>query len=140
MLFGEYQHSIDAKGRVNFPSKLREGLGTTFMICKGLSDPCLFVYSMEGFEEFRKKLDELPMEQSKKIKRVVFAGACEAEPDKQGRIVIPASLRAYANLSKDVMVIGASDRAEIWDKDQWEKCCEEITPEFIAQATKHLNI
>ena len=140
MLFGEYQHSIDAKGRVNFPSKLREELGTTFMICKGLGDPCLFVYSMESFAELQQKLDELPMAQSKPLKRFIFAGACEAEPDKQGRIIIPAALRSYANLTKDVVVIGASSRAEIWDKDLWDKCSEEITPDFVAQAVQGLNI
>ena len=140
MLFGEYQHSIDAKGRVNFPSKLREGLGTTFMICKGLGDPCLFVYSMEGFEEFQRQLNELPMEESKKIKRFVFAGACEAEPDKQGRIVIPASLRAYASLTKDVMVIGASGRAEIWDKEKWDAQQNNMDMAAMLEAMQQLGI
>ncbi|MEG1869779.1 MAG: division/cell wall cluster transcriptional repressor MraZ [Oscillospiraceae bacterium] len=139
MLFGEYQHSVDAKGRVNFPSRLREELGEKFMVCKGLGDRCLFVYSMEEFEKLKNKLEELPMAKSKQLKRFIFAGATDAEPDKQGRIIIPAVLRNYAEIKKDVVIIGASTRAEIWDKELWEQCNDSITAEMIENVMEELN-
>ena len=110
MLIGEYQHTLDPKGRVNFPARLRESLGSTFIITKGL-DNCLYVYSMEEWKVLEDKIRALPMSKSRNLQRFFFAGAAEAEPDKQGRVLIPAHLREYAGLTKDVTVIGASVRA-----------------------------
>lgn len=96
MLIGEYQHSLDTKGRVNFPAKLREDLGETFILSKGLGDPCLFVYSQQEWDKLTEKLNSLPLSKARALQRFLFAGATQVQPDKQGRILIPqicASMR-----------------------------------------------
>ncbi|MBR4888676.1 MAG: division/cell wall cluster transcriptional repressor MraZ [Clostridia bacterium] len=118
MLMGEYNYSLDTKGRVTIPQKFRDDLGDRFYITKGL-DGCLFVLSEQQWNGFVAKLGELPLSKARNLQRFFFAGACEAEPDKQGRVLIPQSLRDYAGLTKDVAVIGAAVRAEIWDSDRW---------------------
>ena len=117
MFFGEYEHSIDAKGRLIIPAKLRDALGANFMVTKGL-DGCLSVYPMEQWAEFEAKLQALPMNQSsaRAFARFFFSGATEGELDKQGRVMLPPNLREYASLTKDVVITGAGNRLEIWDK------------------------
>ena len=126
MLSGEYGYSIDAKGRLNFPTKLREDLGEHFVITKGFDDKCLLVYSLEEWKSFEDKVKALPMSKARNLQRFFFASAAEVEPDKQGRIVIPAVLRDYALLEKDVMIIGASTHCEIWSKQRWDEICSEL--------------
>ena len=138
MLIGEYSHNIDAKGRLNFPAKLREDLGQRFIVTKGLDD-CLFVYSLEEWERLEQKIKELPMSKACTIQRYLFSGAWEVEPDKQGRILIPANLREFAGLEKDVLVIGASNRAEIWNRSRWENACGDLNSDAIAQAMDELG-
>ena len=138
MLIGEFSPSIDAKGRLHFPAKLREDLGERFIVTKGL-DNCLFVYSPEGWAQLVPKIKALPMSRSRMLHRFFFAGAVELEPDKQGRILIPANLREYAGIEKDVMIIGASTRAEIWDLASWNASCEELTSDSVAQAMDELG-
>lgn len=130
MLIGEFQHTLDAKGRVNFPAKLREELGERFFITKGL-DGCLFVYPQKEWDGLAEKIQALPLSQSKNIQRFFFGGASEAEPDKQGRVMIPANLRSFAGLEKDVVIVGTNGRAEIWDKGKWDAFSESITDESI---------
>ena len=125
-------------GRVNFPARLRESLGSTFIITKGL-DNCLYVYSMEEWKVLEDKIRALPMSKSRNLQRFFFAGAAEAEPDKQGRVLIPAHLREYAGLTKDVTVIGASVRAEIWDSERYQSSCEELTSDSIAESMDELG-
>ena len=132
MLIGEYQHSLDTKGRVNFPAKLREDLGETFILSKGLGDPCLFVYSQQEWDKLTEKLNSLPLTKARALQRFLFA-------DKQGRILIPQNLRQYAGLQKDLVIVGASNRAEIWDQDQWEQMCNEVTSDMIAQTMDELD-
>ncbi len=119
---GEYQHTIDLKGRVIVPSKLREGLGEKFIVTKGF-DKCLFVFSLEGWEKFLESLKGLPMSNTdaRTFMRFFFAGACECTVDKQGRILLPQNLREYGELEKEICVIGVATRVEIWDKKKWEK-------------------
>ena len=100
MLIGEYQHSLDTKGRVNFPAKLREDLGESFILSKGLGDECLFVYSEEEWNKLTEKLNSLPLSKARALQRFLFAGATQVQPDKQGRILIPQNLRDYAGLQK----------------------------------------
>lgn len=121
LFYGEYQHSVDPKGRVIMPAKLREALGEKFMVTRGL-DSCLFAYSQDGWGDLEKKLKELPLNDlnSRAVARFFFSGATECEVDKQGRILIPQSLREYACLEKDVIIAGVSDKVEIWDKDKWQ--------------------
>lgn len=138
MLIGEYQHTLDTKGRVNFPIKLRESLGDSFIITKGL-DNCLFVYSQEEWVSLKAKLDALPMSKSRSLQLFFFAGATEVEADKQGRVLIPQVLREYAGLDKDIAIIGASVRAEIWDVQRYVAECAKITPESIAEAMDDLG-
>ena len=114
---GEYQHNIDAKGRLIFPIKLREALGEHFVIFKGL-DNCINVYSQEKWAAFEQQLAALPSK-ARKVQRF-FSANFECEPDAQGRILIPQTLREYAGLRKDVTVIGMIDHVEIWDSAAWK--------------------
>lgn len=138
MLTGQYAHSLDTKGRVNFPSRLREELGMRFIITRGL-DNCLFVYSMEEWERLAAKLKELPISKSAPLNRFFFAGAAEVEPDKQGRVLLPAHLREFAGLDKDIVIAGVSNRAEIWDAARWEETNLQLTSESIALAMDELG-
>lgn len=122
MFYGEYQHTIDPKGRVIVPSKFRTSLGERFILTKGL-DNCLFAYSSEEWSNLEAKLKSLPFT-NKDVRafiRFFFSGATECEVDKQGRILIPSNLREYAGLTKDIVVIGVSTRVEIWDRDKWNE-------------------
>ncbi|MEG0570689.1 MAG: division/cell wall cluster transcriptional repressor MraZ [Oscillospiraceae bacterium] len=139
MLIGEYEYSIDVKGRINFPVKLREDVGSRFIIAKGLGDNCLFVYSFEEWKNTEQKIKSLPLSKARNMQRFFFASACEVEPDKQGRIVIPANLREYANLQKDVMIIGASSHCEIWSLENWNNICKELSTQTIAEAMEELG-
>ena len=114
---GQYQHSIDAKGRVFIPAKLREELGETFYVTMGM-DSCLSVYSDASWAKFTEKFESLPYTKTKAM-RPLFANAAKCEPDSQGRILLPQKLRAYAGLDKDVVIIGVSNRAEIWNAGRW---------------------
>ena len=105
---GQYQHSIDAKGRVFIPAKLREELGETFYVTMGM-DSCLSVYSDASWAKFTEKFESLPYTKTKAM-RPLFANAAKCEPDSQGRILLPQKLRAYAGLDKDVVIIGVSNR------------------------------
>ncbi len=122
MLLGEYRHNLDVKGRVSVPSKFRDDLGQSFVITKGL-DSCLFVYSKTEWQIFEEKLNTLPMtnQEARAFKRFFFSGATECEVDKQGRVNIPQNLREYADLQKDVVIVGLSNRAEIWNNENWDK-------------------
>lgn len=126
MLLGEYEHSIDTKGRIAMPAKLREGLGGKFIITKGL-DGCLFVYAMDEWQRVEQKLASLPMSRktARDFTRFLFGGACEGECDKQGRVLLPACLRRYAGLERDAVIVGVGSRAEIWDAAKWQQYNEE---------------
>ena len=114
MFMGEYNHTIDAKGRLIVPSKFREILGDVFVVTKGL-DGCLFVYDNEEWKRFEEKLRSLPItnKEARQFVRFFLAGATEAEVDKQGRILIPNVLREFAALTKDVVLVGVGSRIEI---------------------------
>ena len=125
---GTYEHSIDAKGRLFIPAKLREELGVTFDLAMGV-DECLAIYPQETWNRFTEKFASLPMSQSAAM-RPLFANASKCELDSQGRIVIPQKLRKYAGLEKDAVIIGVNDRAEIWSAETWNaREEEEMTPE-----------
>lgn len=138
MLTGTYEHNVDSKGRIFMPIKLRSDLGSKFVVSKGL-DGCLFVYSMQEWQRLEESIRALPFSQSRNIQRFLFASAEAVEPDSQGRICIPKILREYAGLEKNATIIGASTRAEIWDKSRWEGECENITPDAIAEIMEKLN-
>ncbi|KAA0548034.1 division/cell wall cluster transcriptional repressor MraZ [Bacillus sp. BGMRC 2118] len=121
MFMGEYHHNIDTKGRIIVPSKFRDDLGTTFIVTRGL-DKCLFGYPLDEWKILEEKLKALPLtkKDARSFTRFFFAGAIECEVDKQGRINISAPLLQYAGLEKECVVIGVSNRIEIWSKDSWE--------------------
>lgn len=126
MFMGEYQHTIDSKGRLFIPARFREGLGERFVLTKGL-DGCLFAYPPQEWINLENKMRALPFTRSdvRAFVRFFFAGASECEVDKQGRVLIPANLRKHAALEKDVVIIGVSSRVEIWALEQWEKYNQE---------------
>lgn len=128
---GEYQHSIDAKGRLIIPSKFREQLGSTFVITRGL-DNCLFGYPMNEWRKLEEKLKELPMtkKDARAFARFFFSGATEVEIDKQGRINIPTTLSTYAQLEKECVILGVSSKIEVWSKNAWEAYFNEAEESF----------
>ncbi|MGE7090012.1 division/cell wall cluster transcriptional repressor MraZ [Lysinibacillus sp. NPDC048646] len=139
MFMGEYQHSVDAKGRLIVPAKFREALGETFVVTRGL-DNCLFGYPMDEWRKLEEKLKGLPMtkKDTRAFARFFFSGATEVEIDKQGRINIPSTLVQHAHLVKECVVLGVSNRIEIWAKDAWEtyfneseQCFNEIAENMI---------
>lgn len=139
MLIGEYQHNIDPKGRVIVPVKFREDLGECFYVTKGL-DGCLFVLSSSEWQRLQDRISALPISKSRGLQRFFFSGAAEVETDKQGRILLPQHLREHAGLEKDVTVIGASSRAEIWDSKRWNSFNSDLTEESIAEAMDLLEL
>lgn len=141
MLIGEYEHSLDAKGRLIMPAKLRQDMGEKFIVTKGL-DGCLFAFSQNEWLNFETKLKTLPLsdKNARNFVRFFLSGATECELDKQGRFLIPANLRNAASLIKEAIVIGVGTRLEIWNKETWEKCDEDISADEIAENMANLGI
>lgn len=135
---GEYQHTLDAKGRLFIPAKLREQLGDGFVVTKGL-DGCLFLYPQKAWDELEQKIRQLPMSKSRGLQRFFLSSAADVTVDRQGRIVIPTTLRSYANLERDVVVIGVGERAELWDARRWNAYTDDLDCESIAQAMEELG-
>lgn len=131
MFMGEYHHSIDNKGRMIVPSKFRDDLGEMFIITRGL-DQCLFGYPLSEWAQIEEKLKGLPLtkKDARAFTRFFFSGATESELDKQGRINIPAPLLQYAKLEKECVVLGVSNRIEIWSKQIWEDYFSESEESF----------
>ncbi len=140
MFMGEYQHSVDTKGRLIVPARLREGLGDRFIATKGL-ETCLFVFPPKEWEAFGEKLRSLPLASgaARAFTRLFFSGATECEVDPQGRILLPANLRQYADIDRDVVVVGVSSRVEIWSKPKWEEYCQKAEQSFEETAEKLLD-
>ncbi len=140
MLYGGYDHNIDKKGRLAIPSKLREELGSSFMICRGIfGKRCICAYPTEQWEKLVAKIGELPMAKSSAVKRFLYDGAFNVEFDAQGRILLPAALRDYAELFEEAHIIGVDTNLEIWNKDLWAKENAEYTPESIASMVNELE-
>ncbi len=127
MYKGKYNHTIDAKGRLIIPSKFRDALGDEFVISMGM-DGCLFAFDEQGWQSFEQSLNDMPMNKKdiRNLTRFFLAGAADVEVDKQGRILIPAELREFAGLEKDVTLIGVGARIEIWSKERWEAESSEL--------------
>ena len=122
MFIGEFMHALDAKGRLFIPARFREGLGERFIVTKGL-DRCLFGFPLAEWGKLEKRLYRLPFAKAdaRAFARLFFSGAAELEVDKQGRVLIPANLREYAGLVKDVVILGVSTRVEFWAQEEWER-------------------
>ena len=141
MLIGEYEHTIDAKGRLSMPSKLRRDMGEAFIVTKGL-DGCLFAFSQDEWKNFETKLKALPLsdKNARNFVRFFLAGATECEIDKQGRFLIPSNLREAGKLEKEAVIIGVGTRLEIWNKEVWVSKDEEISADEIAENMTMLGI
>lgn len=143
MLIGEYEHSLDAKGRLIMPSKLRDDMDDKFVITKGL-DGCLFGFSQTEWENFETKLKALPLtnKNARDFVRFFLSGAMECELDKQGRFLIPNNLRTVATLEKEVVIVGVGTRIEIWNKEKWTtyNSEENISADDIAENMEMLGI
>ena len=143
MFMGEYSHTIDTKGRLIIPSRFREELGETFVVTKGL-DGCLFVFSDEEWKAFEIKLKSLPLtnQNARQFARFFVAGATPCELDKQGRILLPATLREFAGLEKDVVLTGMLNRIEIWSKDKWNEnnSLDDVAMDEIAEQMTDLGL
>ncbi|MCI8591207.1 MAG: division/cell wall cluster transcriptional repressor MraZ [Lachnospiraceae bacterium] len=141
MFMGEYSHSIDAKGRLIIPSKFREQLGEEFVLTKGL-DGCLSIYPMNEWQAFEEKLKALPLtnKNARTFSRFFVAGATSCELDRQGRVLIPATLREFAGLEKDVVLTGNITRIEIWSKAKWEENSNYDDMDAIAESMQDMGI
>ena len=141
MLMGEYNHSLDAKGRFIVPAKLREQLGERFVISKGL-DGCLFAFPPGEWAKRKAKIQDLPLTnmRARKFARHILAGASEMELDKQGRVLLPLNLREAAKLEKDIVLCGVGSRMEIWDKDTWQSYSLYDDMEEVAENMADLGI
>ena len=134
---------LDVKGRLIMPAKLREDMGEKFIITKGL-DGCLFGFSQTEWSNFEEKLKTLPLtnKNARDFVRFFLSGAIECEIDKQGRFLIASNLREYANMEKDVVIIGVGTRLEIWNRDKWKNYTsdENISADEIAENMTMLGI
>ena len=141
MFMGEYNHTIDTKGRVIVPSKFRETLGDEFVVTKGL-DGCLFVYDNQEWTAFEEKLKALTItnKDARAFVRFFLAGAAGVEVDKQGRILLPVSLREFAALERDVVLIGVGSRIEIWSRERWEDTASFDDMDTIAEHMAELGL
>lgn len=143
MFIGEYNHTIDIKGRVSVPAKFRETLGNASIITKGL-DNCLFIYPQDEWIILEKKLKQLPMtnKDARAFVRFFFAGASECELDNQGRIRIPNNLRGHAKLGKEAVIIGVATRIEIWSQEEWKQYNENsnLSYDEIASRMEEMGI
>ena len=141
MFMGEFQHTVDSKGRLAIPSKFREELGENFIITRGL-DGCIFVYPMNEWSNMEGKLKSLPLTKAdaRAFVRFFFSGATECEVDKQGRILLPQNLRDHAGIDKEAVIIGVSTRVEVWAKEKWQDYSNEAGESFEDIAEKIVDL
>lgn len=143
MFIGEYQHSLDEKGRISVPAKFRKELNHGVVVTRGL-DRCLFVYPREEWQLLAEKLARLPISQKKSraFSRLMLAGAWDVKLDAQGRVQLPQYLRDYASLGSRAVIVGLYNRLEIWDESSWNnyKRLTEEDSEDIAEAMSELGV
>ncbi len=138
MLYGEYNCTVDEKGRLSFPAKLREGMGEVFWVTRWL-DGCLVAFPQDEWENIAKLFEEQSLVKSRKLKRQMYAGASEVKPDKQGRVLLAPVLRAAVDLGREAVVIGVGRYAEIWDAAAWQAENEEFDGESMQTAMEELG-
>ena len=132
MFMGQYDYGVDAKGRLNFPAKFRDGMGETFIVTRWL-DHCLAAFPPEELEKVAQRIAEKGMVKGRNVSRMLYSSAVEVTPDKQGRIQLPAKLREYAGLDHDVTIIGSRSFAEIWNTEAWNASQETSDEDFTAE-------
>jgi len=141
VFLGEYEHSLDVKGRLAIPARFRALLGEGAVITRGF-DPCLIIYPPDVWRTFAERLDSLSVAQmaARSIQRFVFSGATECEFDRQGRVLVPAFLRGYAGLSESAVVVGQYSRIEIWDNRRWQEISAQTESGAIAEQLASLGL
>ena len=139
MLTGEFYPTIDTNGRLAFPSKLREELGERFTITRWIED-CLVAFSEAEWNDICEKIKAKPYSETIEIRRYLFSKACTVEPDKQGRVSIPQTLRDNTGITDEVVIVGNMDRAEIWAKEKWMNEQSKTTSDIFAAKLKELGI
>lgn len=140
MFIGEFQHSVDAKGRLALPARFRSLLEKGCVVTRG-TDACLDVYPRDAWQKIAEKIAALPASQAnaRTYARLKLAGAVDVEPDKQGRVLVPDFLRKYAGIGKEAVVAGLFDHLEIWDRDAWEKSRKNAEAS-ASQIAEHLGV
>ncbi len=145
MFYGQYDHSLDRKGRIIIPSKLRqvliESFSEKFMATRGL-EQCVFLFPIEQWRNLEEKTKTLPFmtgSHARAFTRLLFSGAIECSMDKQGRILLPQNLREYAGIKKDVVITGVSDHMELWSREKWTKYLEKEGRTFEETAEKLMD-
>jgi MraZ protein len=135
MFLGEYEHTVDDKGRMAIPAKFRAGLAEGLVVTRGF-DQNLLLYPMAIWRELAARINALPMSQpaTRNLRRLLFSGAADVELDKQGRILLPANLREYAGITADSVVTGMDSFIEIWSKDRWQAVIDSFPLEGAAIA------
>lgn len=138
MLMGEYNYSMDSKGRLNFPAKFREQMGSEFVVTRWL-DECLVAFPQSEWQRIADNLRSRSMVKTRDIQRFLFSAAEEVTPDKQGRILLGPALRAHAKLEKEVTVIGVGNYAEIWNTAAWNRKQQSLVEDDVAAAMEELE-
>ncbi|MDD5115507.1 MAG: division/cell wall cluster transcriptional repressor MraZ [Candidatus Omnitrophica bacterium] len=145
MFYGEFEHSIDRKGRLILPARFRETAKNQFIekffVTRGL-DKCLFMFSEEEWRSQENKFKTMPFtrQQSRTFNRLLFSGAVEIQPDKQGRVLLPQYLKEFADIKKDVIIVGVSNRIEIWSRDAWRDFYANSRQSFEEIAEKLMDV
>ena len=139
MLTGKYSHSIDAKNRLIIPSKIKEQLGDTITILRG-SDKCLTLYSAEEWENYARKISELPKTQVRALTRYLYSNSIEVQPDSQGRVMLPAEMVKYAEITKNIITVGCGKYAEIWSEEVWNEQNLDEAPEDFTSMLLQLGL
>lgn len=138
-MIGQFKATLDVKGRINFPVKLREEFGTSFIIAKTIDAACIKIYTLTDWKELVERIKSMPQVKTASIQRFLFGSAFEVEADKQGRFVIPAPLREYAEIEAEAVIVGLEGRAEIWSRANWDKI-NEIKTESIVDVAMELGL
>ncbi|NLK86064.1 MAG: division/cell wall cluster transcriptional repressor MraZ [Clostridiaceae bacterium] len=143
MFYGEFQHTVDPKGRIIIPAAFRDELKSKFMVTKGL-EGCLFIFSMPKWDSLVEKIETLPLSNNKarEFSRFFFSSAAQCELDKHSRILVPQDLRSHAGLEKDISIVGVGNRVEVWNKDRWKEYMdgESLSPESLSDTFALLGI
>ncbi len=140
MLTGEYRHSVDPKKRLFIPAKQREELGPTFMIVRDIRGPRLKVYSMSAWEAYLAPIKQMERKTSELTMRFLHRDAVTAEPDSQGRVLLTQAVMDYAGITKDAVIVGCGDYAEIWAADAYDAAMTEEDPAAICAALEALGL
>lgn len=140
MLVGRYDQNIDAKGRVNIPSKFRSSLGETFIVAVG-DEKCVNIYPLSEWDAFMERINSVPTEDRAMIMRYIQRSSAECDLDSQGRVVIPPQIREYAGLTREIVVVGVHKKVEVWSVDNWSEYTEQkFDMDKISDIMKQIGI